>query len=388
MTDTALEISEPCYLTYTTNKTHEIIKKNIKDSPLYNGQITGIGPRYCPSIETKIMRFADKERHQIFVEPEGLKSDEMYVQGMSTSMPPKIQEQMYHSLPGFERCRFAKYGYAIEYVAVNPLELKKTLEHKKIANLFFAGQINGSSGYEEAAGQGIVAGINAAHKVDNKPPFILNRDEAYIGVLIDDLVTKGTEEPYRMMTARAEHRLYLRQDNADKRLTQRGYEVGLVTEERYKKYLAKQEEIKSCIEELKCKLTKDEKKEIQDKYNIRLIQGTVAELAKRPELKIADVIKYLKGDQSQEAKKAAVIEIKYDGYLKKQQAAIDAQKKIENKMIPEDIDYRALKGLRVEAREKLEKIKPISIGQASRISGVSPADISILIVYLQKNRED
>ena len=388
MTDTALEISEPCYLTYTTKETHEIIKKNIKDSPLYNGQITGIGPRYCPSIETKIMRFVDKERHQIFVEPEGLKSDEMYVQGMSTSMPPKIQEQMYHSLPGFEKCRFAKYGYAIEYVAVNPQELKRTLEHKKIANLFFAGQINGSSGYEEAAGQGIVAGINAALKIDNKPPFILNRDEAYIGVLIDDLVTKGTEEPYRMMTARAEHRLYLRQDNADKRLTQRGYEVGLVTEERYKKYLAKQEEIKSCIEELKCKLTKDEKKEIQDKYNIRLIQGTVAELAKRPELKIADVIKYLQGDQSQEAKKAAVIEIKYDGYLKKQQAAIDAQKKIENKMIPEDIDYRALKGLRVEAREKLEKINPISIGQASRISGVSPADIFILIVYLQKNRED
>ena len=388
MTDKDLEIFEPCYLTYTTPITHEIIKNNINDSPLYNGHITGIGPRYCPSIETKIMRFSNKERHQIFVEPEGLNSDEMYVQGMSTSMPPKVQEQMYHSLPGFEKCRFAKYGYAIEYVAVNPLELKKTLEHKKIKNLFFAGQINGSSGYEEAAGQGIVAGINAAHKIDNKPPFILNRDEAYIGVLIDDLVTKGTEEPYRMMTARAEHRLYLRQDNADKRLTQRGYEVGLVTEERYKKYLVKQKEIEMCIEDLNRKLTKDEKKEIQDKYNIRLIQGTVAELAKRPELKIMDVIKYLQGDQTLEAKKAAVIEIKYEGYLKKQQAAIDAQKKIESKLIPEDIDYSALKGLRVEAREKLENIRPISIGQASRISGVSPADVSILIVYLQKYRSD
>lgn len=385
LTDKELDVFEPCYLTYTTSETHEIIKANIKDSPLYNGQITGIGPRYCPSVETKIMRFADKERHQIFVEPEGLGSIEMYVQGMSTSMPPKVQEQMYHSLPGFKNCRFAKYGYAIEYSCINPLNLKNTLEYKDIENLFFAGQINGSSGYEEAAGQGLVAGINAVHKIDKKEPFVLRRDEAYIGVLIDDLVTKGTEEPYRMMTARAEYRIYLRQDNADERLTQRGYEIGLVTEERYQRFKEKQKQIKQCEENLKRKLENKEIKEVESNFDMQLKKGiTVEELAKRPELKIQDVLKYLLGEEREEAKKEAITKAKYEGYLKKQQIEIEEHRRIEKKKIPEDINYMDLKGLRIEAREKLSQIRPSTLGQASRISGVSPADISILIVYLQK----
>ncbi len=385
MTEKQLTLFEPCHLTYTTPETHKIIQDNIGDSPLYNGQINGIGPRYCPSVETKIMRFADKERHQIFVEPEGLNSEEMYIQGMSTSMPPKVQEQMYHSLPGFENCRFAKYGYAIEYISINPLELKKTLEHKKICNLFFAGQVNGSSGYEEAAGQGLIAGINAVHNIDNKPPFILNRDEAYIGVLIDDLVTKGTEEPYRMMTARAEHRLYLRQDNADERLTPRGYAIGLVSKARYKKYQQKQREIARVEQSLSRRLTPAEAQQISKVHNITLAPATTpADLARRPELKILDIVDYISVDASREAKKEALIKTKYEGYLKKQQIEIEEQRRIESKLIPPTLDYSQLKGLRIEAREKLEQIRPLSLGQASRISGVSPADISILIVYLQK----
>lgn len=385
LTDAKLEVFEPCYLTYTTKETHDIIRANIKDSPLYNGQITGIGPRYCPSIETKIMRFADKERHQIFVEPEGLGSIEMYVQGMSTSMPPIVQERMYHSLPGFKHCRFAKYGYAIEYSCINPLELKNTLEYKKIDNLFFAGQINGSSGYEEAAGQGLVAGINAVHKIDNKEPFVLRRDEAYIGVLIDDLVTKGTEEPYRMMTARAEYRIFLRQDNADERLTQRGYDIGLATEERYQRFLNKQKQIKECDESLTRKLETKELEEIKRKFNCDIKKGaTVEDLAKRPEMRIKDVLPYLLGDQKEEAKKESITRAKYAGYLKKQQIEIEEHRRIEKKKIPSDINYMELKGLRIEAREKLTAIRPATLGQASRISGVSPADISILIVYLQK----
>ena len=385
LTDKDLDVFEPCYLTYTTQETHEIIKANIKDSPLYNGQITGIGPRYCPSVETKIMRFADKERHQIFVEPEGLGSIEMYVQGMSTSMPPLVQEQMYHSLPGFKNCRFAKYGYAIEYSCINPLELRNTLEYKHIDNLFFAGQINGSSGYEEAAGQGLVAGINAVHKIDKKEPFVLRRDEAYIGVLIDDLVTKGTEEPYRMMTARAEYRIYLRQDNADERLTQRGYDIGLATKERYERYMSKQKQIKECEEHLRRKLENSEIEEIRKTFDVDIKKGaTVEDLSKRPELKIQDVLKYLLGNQKEDAKKEAITKAKYAGYLKKQQIEIEEHRRIEKKKIPSDINYMELKGLRIEAREKLTAIRPATLGQASRISGVSPADISILIVYLQK----
>lgn len=377
---------EPCWLTYTNARTHEVILKNIHRSPLYNGTITGVGPRYCPSIETKVMRFKDKARHQIFIEPEGLDSDEMYVQGMSTSLPADVQEEMYRTVEGLEHCRFAKYGYAIEYDCLDPLCLYPSLECKQIKGLFSAGQINGSSGYEEAAAQGLVAGINAARLVQGKSPIVLGRDKAYIGVLIDDLVTKGTDEPYRMMTARAEHRIMLRQDNADMRLTELGYEIGLADGARYARLKYKKAQMdrvfvmadKPVDRAAAEKLFKDLGEAMPQKT------PTLGELCRRPAIGAQDVAPLIDRDIDFEALSASVIELKYAGYLKKELAAVNEQKRLENKTIPSDFDYNAISALRIEARQKLSDIRPFNLGQASRISGVSPADIAVLIVALQK----
>jgi len=376
---------EPCYLTYTNEKTHKIILDNIDRSPLYNGTIQSTGPRYCPSIETKIVRFQDKERHQIFVEPEGLHSDEMYIQGMSSSLPHDVQEQMYKTLPGFENCRFAKYAYAIEYDCLDPLSLYPSLQSKIVKGLFSAGQMNGSSGYEEAAAQGLIAGINAARFVDDKEPLILGRDQAYIGVLIDDLVTKGTNEPYRMMTARAEHRIMLRQDNADMRLTPIGKEIGLVTEERYNRYLEKKALIEEIIKNSNYVPSRDEIEIVFDRLGEEIPQKlpTVKELCRRPQIEFEDIKELYPYDVEDEALKAAMVELKYEGYLKKEIAACAEQKRLEDKLIPTDFDYNSIKALRIEARQKLSEIKPLNLGQASRISGVSPADIAVLIVALK-----
>ena len=384
MTDGRIENVEPCYLTYTNEKTHKIILENIDRSPLYNGDIKGVGPRYCPSIEDKVMRFKDKERHQIFVEPEGRNSDEMYIQGMSSSLPHDVQEKMYRTVPGLENCRFAKYAYAIEYDCINPLELDNSLKIKRTKGLYSGGQINGSSGYEEAAAQGLIAGINAAMYVLKKEPFILHRDEAYIGVLIDDLVTKGTNEPYRMMTARAEHRIYLRQDNADVRLTEKSYNLGLASKERMERLKRKKEQM------AKLDLIKDEQlpKDIREEIFRRLGEehtggATLFDVLKRPHFQPTWLKELgLCTEYDDRVLEAFCIEKKYDGYLKKQEKAINEQKRLEDKILPEDINYAEIKGLRIEARQKLEKIRPHSIGQASRISGVSPADIAVLIVYL------
>lgn len=377
---------EPCYLTYTNERTHKIILDNIDRSPLYNGTIKSVGPRYCPSIETKIVRFQDKERHQIFVEPEGLHSDEMYIQGMSTSLPHDVQEQMYRTLPGFEHCRFAKYGYAIEYDCIDSLSMYPSLESKVIEGLFSAGQINGSSGYEEAAAQGLIAGINAARKLDGKAPLVLGRDQAYIGVLIDDLVTKGTNEPYRMMTARAEHRIMLRQDNADMRLTPIGYEVGLASEERYARMRAKQYDISRIIEFAPTPLNRAEVAELFDRIGEFLPDKaiTFGDVCRRPLVEAKDVKSFLPFEVDDETLNAAVVELKYEGYLKKEEAAVKELKRLETKLIPADFDYSAIKALRIEAREKLSLIRPLNLGQASRISGVSPADIAVLIVALKQ----
>ncbi|MBQ9276166.1 MAG: tRNA uridine-5-carboxymethylaminomethyl(34) synthesis enzyme MnmG, partial [Clostridia bacterium] len=379
---------EPCYLTYTNERTHKIILDNISRSPLYNGTIKSVGPRYCPSIETKIVRFQDKERHQIFVEPEGANSDEMYVQGMSTSLPHDVQEAMYRTLPGFENCRFAKYGYAIEYDCIDSLSMYPSLESKIVSGLFSAGQINGSSGYEEAAAQGLIAGINAARKVDGKSPLVLGRDQAYIGVLIDDLVTKGTNEPYRMMTARAEHRIMLRQDNADMRLTPIGYEIGLVTEERYARMRAKQNNIAKILEFSTAPLAKSDVAPLFERIGEIMPDKAVTfgDVCRRPAVNPSDVKRFLPFDVDDETLNAAVVEIKYAGYLKKEEAAVKEQQRLESKLIPTDFDYSSIKALRIEAREKLAAVKPLNLGQASRISGVSPADIAVLIVALkQKN---
>lgn len=379
-----------CWLTYTSEKTHQIIKENLHRSPLYAGEIKGVGARYCPSIEDKVVRFADKERHQVFLEPEGENTTEMYVQGMSSSLPEDVQIKMLRTLPGFEKCEVMRVGYAIEYDCINPIQLRHTLEFKKIDGLFSAGQFNGTSGYEEAAAQGIVAGINAALKILGKEPLYIDRSEGYIGVLIDDLVTKGTNEPYRMMTSRAEYRLLLRQDNADLRLMEKGYRVGLVSKERYEKLLEKKRLIDEEINRLK-KTVIGVNQKVQDflkAHNSTPIKSgiTLSELIKRPELdyyKIREIDKdYV--DLPEDVQEQVNIQIKYEGYIKRQMQQVEQFKKLEKKYLREDIDYTKIKGLRIEAAQKLQQIKPRSIGQASRISGVSPSDISVLLVYLEQ----
>ncbi len=378
-------VEEPCYLTYTNEQTHKIILDNIDRSPLYNGTIVSVGPRYCPSIETKVVRFKDKERHQIFVEPEGANSEEMYVQGMSTSLPHDVQEKMYRTLPGLENCRFAKYGYAIEYDCLDPLGMYPSLENKAVEGLFSAGQMNGSSGYEEAAAQGLIAGINAARKIDGKEPLILGRDQAYIGVLIDDLVTKGTNEPYRMMTARAEHRIMLRQDNADMRLTPIGRELGLVDDARYARYLEKRGMIDGVLAMSQKTMPRDKVEALLSRLGEELPQKTptLGEICRRPAVTFKDVREFVDFPCDDESLSAAVVELKYEGYLKKELAAVNEQKRLENKLIPKDFDYDSIKALRIEARQKLSEIRPLNLGQASRISGVSPADVAVLIVALR-----
>ena len=380
---------EPCWLTYTNERTHAIIMENISRSPLYNGSISGIGPRYCPSIEDKIMRFRDKERHQIFVEPEGLGSDEMYIQGMSSSLPHDVQEAMYRTIPGLTRCRFAKYAYAIEYDCVDPTSLYPTLESKLLPGLYLAGQLNGSSGYEEAAAQGLMAGLNASLRLEGREQMVLARDEAYIGVLIDDLVTKGTNEPYRMMTARAEHRIKLRQDNADMRLTAKGYAAGLATEERMRRTEEKQEMIERVMTFSSRVLPRAEAEAVLKKRGEPVPQKplTFGELARRPAVTAEDVAGFLPFECSREALSAAVVELKYEGYLKKQEQAVKEQRRLEEKLLPPDIDYFSISALRLEARQKLDRIRPLNLGQASRISGVSPADIAVLIVLLSRGTE-
>lgn len=385
----------PCHLTYTTEEVHEIIRENLHRSPMYAGEIEGIGPRYCPSIEDKIVRFADKDRHQIFIEPEGMSTKEMYVQGASSTLPEEVQKMMYKKIIGLENVEFMRPAYAIEYDSIDPRILKRTMEHMKIENLFFAGQVNGSSGYEEAAAQGLVAGINASLNIQGREPFILDRSEAYIGVLIDDLVTKGTDEPYRMMTSRAEYRLTLRQDNADLRLTKRGYDLGLVSKERYDLLIKKEKQVNEELERLKnVKVNPTEiNNKILEKLGSTTTQTptTVSELIRRPELSY-DLTKEFdpeRGDLMREIRLQVETQIKYEGYIKKQMIQIEQFKKLEKKRLDIHFDYSVVKGISNEALQKLNDIKPESVGQASRISGVSPSDINVLLIYLeQKRRKD
>lgn len=378
-----------CWLTYTNETTHEIIRQNIDRSPLYSGKIQGTGPRYCPSIEDKVMKFPDKDRHQVFIEPEGIHTNEMYISGMSSSLPEDVQIAMYRSVPGLEKARLVKNAYAIEYDCIDARQLKLSLEFKQISGLFSAGQFNGSSGYEEAAAQGLIAGINAARKIQGKEPLILDRSEAYIGVLIDDLVTKENVEPYRMMTSRAEYRLLLRQDNADLRLTEKGYEIGLIDEERYQKLLKKKEQIASEIQRVESTYVSDH----SDVQNFLKTHAStelkssicLGELVRRPELTydMLSEIDPVRPSLPEDVRKQVNISIKYKGYLDRQIRQVEQFKKMEKKRIPETIDYNRISGLRLEAQQKLSKYRPISIGQASRIAGVSPADISVLLVYIK-----
>ena len=383
-----------CWLSYTNEETHRVIRENFSRSALFGGQIEGIGPRYCPSIEDKVNRFKDKERHQLFVEPEGLDTDEMYIQGMSSSLPEDVQRDFYKTIPGLENIRIVRPAYAIEYDCIDPLDLSLNLEYKGLGNLFCAGQFNGSSGYEEAACQGLMAGINASLKIEGKDPFILGRDEAYIGVLIDDLVTNGTNEPYRIMTSRAEYRLLLRQDNADQRLTEKAYNIGLATKERYDRYLNKKEAVEREMKRLREKsLTAAELKDFLIAHGTTETEGraTFMELLKRPQITYADLKEIdddTRPDLSYHEVTQLEVEIKYEGYIKKQLQQIERFKKLEEKRLDEDLDYESIDGLRLEARQKLSKIRPLNIGQASRISGVSPADINVLMVYLEKRRRE
>lgn len=382
----------PCYLTYTNEETHKIIRDNLDRAPKYAGEIDGAGPRYCPSIEDKIVRFADKKKHQIFIEPEGLDTKEMYVQGASSTLPEEVQIEMYKKITGLENVRFMRTAYGIEYDAIDSTLLKRNLEHKEIENLFFAGQINGSSGYEEAAGQGLIAGINATLNIKGEEPFILDRSEAYIGVLIDDLVTKGADEPYRMMTSRAEYRLILRQDNADLRLTEKGYKLGLVKEDRYEKYLNKKNSVEGELERLKkVQITPtEENNEKLEELNTTRLKSPISlyDLIKRPEVKYDDtgIFDPERPELFREIRIQVETQIKYEGYIKKQMAQIKQFKKLENRKLPEDKDYSLVKGLSNEAVQKLNDIKPDSVGQASRILGVSPADINVLLIHLEQIR--
>lgn len=391
MNETLEKDQVPCYLSYTNEETHRVIRENSHLSALFGGLITGVGPRYCPSIEDKVRRFADKERHQLFVEPESLTTDEMYLQGMSSSLPEDVQTAFYKTIPGLEHLEIVRPAYAIEYDCIDPLDIQINLEHRQFGNLFCAGQFNGSSGYEEAAAQGLMAGINAARKLDGKEPFVIDRSEGYIGVLIDDLVTKGTNEPYRIMTSRAEYRLVLRQDNADVRLTEKGYRAGLVTEERYARYLSIKEEAKAELNRLA--LTEVSPSSINDFLSAHGStplnnRSTLAELLKRPEMTY-ELLAAVDPDRpalSRHAIDKVQVQIKYEGYITKQLAQIQRFKKLEDRRLDPALDYLSMEGIRLEARQKLAQFKPLSVGQASRISGVSPADINVLMVHMEKNK--